>query len=114
MNLLPLFVYGTLRRGQCNHHHLAGKFETMLPARLRDFGRSHPLMIVRRSGGVVEGELYFLKPENSARTMAACDRLEGIPVGGMCGPFYRRACVAVETADGIFDAWAYIDAGTDG
>lgn len=112
MNALPLFVYGTLRRGQCNHHYLAGKFDRMLPARLIDFGRSHPLMIVQRAGDVVEGELYFLKPAAHARTLAECDRLEGIPAGGVCGPCYRRARVKVETSEGNFDAWAYVEADT--
>ena len=30
---LPLFVYGTLRQGECNHNgHLAGRFVSVLPA----------------------------------------------------------------------------------
>jgi len=60
---LPLFVFGTLRRGHRNHHYLAGRYVSVVPALLPGYQRLHELMIVRASGGVVDGELFELTPE---------------------------------------------------
>jgi gamma-glutamylcyclotransferase (GGCT)/AIG2-like uncharacterized protein YtfP len=109
---LPLFVFGTLRRGQCNHHYLAGSYVRMLPARLPGFGKIDPLMIVRRSEDVVVGELYDVRPDAWTRTIAGCDALEGIPPGRSAGPSYRRVRVRVTTSEGEHEAWAYAHAGT--
>jgi gamma-glutamylcyclotransferase (GGCT)/AIG2-like uncharacterized protein YtfP len=105
---LPLFVFGTLRRGQPNHDRLAGCFLRMTPARLPGFGKRHPLMIVRRAGDAVEGEACFVRPDAWDRTIRACDDLEGIPPGTARGPEYRRIKVQVETSDGPLVAWAYV------
>lgn len=105
---LPLFVFGTLRRGQGNHHYLFGRYERMIPARLRGFGRLHPLMIVRRDGDSVDGELYFLREDSRDHTMRGCDDLEGIPPGRDEGTDYRRMRVCVESAEGDVVAWAYV------
>ena len=109
---LPLFVFGTLRRGQSNHHLLAGRYLRVLPARLFDFARTEPLMIARHSGAVVDGEIYFLRPATYEQTLRGCDALEGIPAGGTDGPCYRRLRVPVESAAGRHVAWAYADPST--
>lgn len=108
MEELPLFVFGTLRRGQCNHHLIDGYEERMVPARLPGFERVAPLMIARRPGSVVEGELYFLRPETYLEVMRQCDALEGIASGETAGEDYRRVRVDVETDEGIVKAWAYV------
>ena len=108
MTELPLFVYGTLRRGECNHDFLDGSYHQMLAARLRDFARADPLMIVKRVGGMVDGELYFLRADVYDQTLRRCDRLEDIPPGKMAGAYYRRIQVVVETSEGDFAAWAYV------
>jgi gamma-glutamylcyclotransferase (GGCT)/AIG2-like uncharacterized protein YtfP len=110
---LPLFVFGTLRRGQPNHHYLAGTFDRWLPATLRDYGRisaeyGFPAIAPSRSE-VVEGELYFIRADIYGATLARCDELEDIPPGQTEGPYYRRIEVAVETGEGPFLAWAYVD-----
>jgi len=105
---LPLFVFGTLRLGHCNHHYLDGRFQRVIPALLRDYIRIHPLMIVPQPGGVVEGELFFLKEEIYDATLAGCDELEEIPRGQLAGPEYQRKAVPVETLEGMFVAWAYV------
>lgn len=105
---LPLFVFGTLRRGHRNHHYLAGRFERMLPARLRGFGRLNPLMIVRREGDVVDGEVCFVQAAVWDATMRGCDELESIPPGKSAGSEYRRIKVLVETSEGPLVAWAYV------
>jgi gamma-glutamylcyclotransferase (GGCT)/AIG2-like uncharacterized protein YtfP len=105
---LPLFVFGTLRRGHCNHHYLAGRFERVLPAMLKDYQRVHPLMIVPQPGGTVDGELFFLPAANYEATLAGCDELEELPPGQLVGPDYQRKQVTVETAEGQLAAWAYV------
>src|SRR5690348_8676484 len=103
---LPLFVYGTLRRGERNHHYLTGSYTRMQPAVLHGFGRLHPLMIVRRDAGTVQGELYTIRPDAWKKTIRGCDDLEGIPPGQDAGPDYRRMQVRVTTPAGEEVAWA--------
>jgi gamma-glutamylcyclotransferase (GGCT)/AIG2-like uncharacterized protein YtfP len=105
---LPLFVFGTLRRGHGNHHYLAGHYLRVRPAVLRDYARLHELMIAPQPGGVVNGELFDLTPHEYAATLAHCDELEEIPPGQLVGHDYQRKQVRVETADGVVDAWVYV------
>lgn len=112
---LPLFVYGTLRRGECNHDgYLAGRFVSVEPARLTDHARlvgSHGYFVIRPDpGAVVTGELFFLTPANADETLERCDRLEEIPPGCLRGDWYMRRVVVVETADSRRRAWAYLEA----
>src|SRR5262245_59894495 len=104
MPQLPLFVFGTLRRGEPNHHCLAGTYERWLPATLCDYVRfvaEHGFPAIVSSGGdFVEGELYFILPDAYARTLARCDELEEIPPGETVGPLYCREQVTVETTEG--------------
>lgn len=106
----PLFVYGTLRRHEENHHYLAGHFACMIPATLHDFARIAPIMIAPQPGSQVAGELYFLKPEEYDAAMAGCDELEELHPGQMTGAEYQRKLVDVSTAEGIVSAWAYVQA----
>lgn len=84
-----VFVYGTLRRGECNHEVLrgarfVGAARTEPRYRLVDLG-AFPAML---AGGTtaVAGEVY----EVDGATLAALDRLEGTP------RFYERAVVVLE------------------
>jgi len=110
---LPLFVFGTLRRGESNHDRLAGRYDRWLPATLHNFKRAtaeHGFPQVSPSpGDQVAGELFFIHPADFQETLRACDVLEDIPPGQLVGPYYQRAQVAVETATGCVAAWAYID-----
>lgn len=111
---LPLFVYGTLRAGRSNHHYLAGRFERCLAAVLPGFAWTQtfePLMIGRRAGGQVEGELYFFPAESYRDTLERCDELEELTPGTTLG-LYRRLAVTVETPAGPFQAWVYAEPGT--
>lgn len=104
---LPLFAFGTLRRGECNHHYLAGHYERVLAARLPDFARVAELSIARRIGADVLGELFFLKPLTYEVTLRGCDRLEELPPRELIGLEYRRLPVRVRTTAGDVIAWAY-------
>ena len=105
---LPLFVFGTLRRGQCNHHLLQDRYARCLPAELPDYTRVEELMIDRQPGGVVQGELFTLSPEVYEQTLADCDELEEIPLGELIGHEYERRQVAVQVTGGSGLAWAYV------
>ena len=107
---LPLFVFGTLRRGQRNHHLLARRHVRMRPARLHGFARTEPLMIRARPEASVIGELYFIRPDAYEATLRDCDELEGIPPGRTVGRDYCRWRVTVVTPEGPADAWAYVHA----
>lgn len=106
---LPLFVFGTLRRGECNHHYLAGHYERMIPATLSGYARCAELMIRRESGGEVRGELCFIRETEFAEAMAGCDLLEGLSPGEVVGEEYQRIQVTVRTVEGEFVAWAYTE-----
>jgi gamma-glutamylcyclotransferase (GGCT)/AIG2-like uncharacterized protein YtfP len=113
---LPLFTFGTLRRGQPNHHFLEGTYERWLPTTLRNYARivaAHGFpAIAPAAGEQVAGELFFVRPEVFIETLARCDILEELPPGELIGHLYRRTQVVVETADGDFTAWAYVDPST--
>lgn len=105
---LPLFVFGTLRRGECNHGYLAGAYDRVLPARLLGFARVEPLMIAREVDSAVDGELYFLTTATYEATLFGCDRLEELPTSELVGHEYRRIAVRVQTESGEVIAWAYV------
>ena len=107
MPTLPLFVFGTLRRGECNHHYLAGAYDQVRAARLLGFARVEPLMIARQPDSAVDGELFFLTDATYSATLRECDRLEELTPGSLIGHEYRRIAVRVQTESGEFIAWAY-------
>ena len=116
---LPLFVYGTLRRSECNHdRYLGGRFDSVRTARLADHVRlvgSHGYFVIRpEPGAEVWGELFFLATEISGETLAQCDQLEEIPAGRLRGDWYARQIVVVETDDSQHRAWAYVESGSNG
>ena len=89
-----LFVYGTLKRGGSNHHHLAA--HTFLgPARtapgftLFNLGDYPGLIAATNDSLGVTGELWSVDPVGLARL----DVLEGLAEG-----IYRRAPIAVVCA----------------
>jgi len=116
MNLaaqLPLFVFGTLRRGESNHHYLTGRYHRWLPATLVDFRRSTAAHgfpnVIPSPGDHVAGELFFIGENVFEETLRQCDILEDLPAGQLVGRYYQRAQVVVQTTEGNFTAWAYID-----
>ena len=105
---LPLFVFGTLRRGHENHHYLEGHYQRVIPANLLGYARLHSLMIAQQESGLVEGELIYLKLDEYGATLAGCDDLEEIPPGQLIGHEYERRRVTVVTSAGDVVAWAYV------
>ncbi len=74
-----LFVYGTLKRGCCNHHRLIGQ-EFVGVARTLALYRLyridwHPGLVAAELGVAVEGELWAV----DERTLHRLDEYEGVP-----------------------------------
>ncbi|MCC7448904.1 MAG: gamma-glutamylcyclotransferase [Anaerolineae bacterium] len=76
---LPLFTYGTLRRGQENYMLLRGNTLAEIPARIEGVAlyslRAYPMLI--DGDGMVHGDLMTLHPRIYSRLMADLDQLEG-------------------------------------
>ena len=111
--ILPLFTFGTLRRGEENHHYLAERYDRCLEGSLRDFqrtvaGHGFPL-VTPTPGEQVEGELFFIRPDLFREVLDSCDWLEDLPPGKLVGSYYQRTRVTIDTSAGAFVAWAYID-----
>jgi gamma-glutamylcyclotransferase (GGCT)/AIG2-like uncharacterized protein YtfP len=98
--VIAVFVYGTLRRGQSNHHLLAGARwggEQRLPgARLHNLG-PFPMAIATpdTAADAVQGELWWV----DAATLAQLDRLEGHP------RLYERRPLTLASGQ---RAWVYL------
>ncbi|CAM4295237.1 gamma-glutamylcyclotransferase [Vibrio agarivorans] len=91
-----VFVYGTLRKGESNHHYLEqcdclGTCETLPEYTLFDLG-AYPAVIAGHSS--ILGEVYWVNDD----TLAQLDRLEDVPVE------YRRETIS--TPFGL--AWIYL------
>ncbi|MGD8111977.1 gamma-glutamylcyclotransferase family protein [Vibrio sp. TRT 21S02] len=91
-----VFVYGTLRQGESNHHFLAsaqllGVHETQPTYALHDLGAYPALTEGQHS---IRGEVYLIDSD----TLQTLDRLEEVPVE------YRRE--TIDTPFGV--AWIYL------
>lgn len=91
-----VFVYGTLRKGECNHHFLEnsqflGGCQSAQDYRLYDLG-AYPA--VSAGNQAINGEVYLIDEV----TLQALDKLEDVPVE------YRRE--TIETPFG--QAWIYL------
>ncbi|QIA62355.1 gamma-glutamylcyclotransferase [Vibrio astriarenae] len=91
-----VFVYGTLRKGESNHHFIEqseylGMCETLPEYALYDLG-AYPAVVPGRSS--IQGEVYWVDDE----VLAKLDLLEDVPVE------YRRETMM--TPFGL--AWIYL------
>lgn len=91
-----VFVYGTLRKGEANHHYLAqsqclDSCQSGLDYKLYDLGE-YPA--VSDGNTAISGEVYLIDDH----TLQALDKLEDVPVE------YRRE--TIETPFGT--AWIYL------
>lgn len=114
-DLLPVFVYGTLRNSLGNYNNiLRGNTvheepATLVGATMLDAG-GFPFVITEGEGTII-GEVMYLDPANADRTMARLDNLEGYRGPGVPGNMYDRLEVTVLSEDGIpLTAFAYITA----
>ena len=108
MNTIPVFVYGTLKRGHGNHRAMEGATflgEAQTVERYALHVQGLPMVDRNNPVSPIHGELYLV----DSATFADLDRLEGHP------RFYRRQLTRVVLADGaIRAAWMYFIEKPDG
>ena len=100
-NTTKIFIYGTLKRGQCRAHVLDGqrflRTAVTVPAyRMYDTG-SYPAMVEDDNGVAIEGELW----EVDEHCLQQLDSIEGTP------HLYQRRTVVLSDPE-IDDAQTYI------
>ncbi|WP_171165996.1 gamma-glutamylcyclotransferase family protein [Streptomyces sp. I05A-00742] len=111
---LPVFVYGTLRRGGHNYDaFLRGRTTEEVPARLAGAllyeGPGYPYAVAAPRGEI-HGELMVLAPAGHAAVLRALDVLEDC-VPGDPGSLYDRVVREVRTErGGTARAWVYLAA----
>ncbi|KAB7844989.1 gamma-glutamylcyclotransferase family protein [Streptomyces mobaraensis] len=111
---LPVFVYGTLRRGGVNYDaflrgRTAGEVPALLAGAVLYEGPGYPFA-VSAPAGEIRGELMTLAPAGRAAVLAALDELEGHRPGDP-GNLYDRVVRDVRTERGeTVRAWVYLAA----
>lgn len=103
---LPLFVYGTLRRGESAEGEVAAAVVRRVPARTRGrllaIGAPYPAAVLGPDETTwVEGELLYLRPSTHAAVLDRVDAYENVPF------LFRRLQVTVEAEGRDVEAWAY-------
>ncbi len=111
-NFPPVFVYGTLRRGQKNYgRFLEGRtcreIEAEAPGILfYETDGGHPYVIPGE--GKVAGELMFLASDTYAETLEQLDALENYDPNREEESLYiRRRCLVFPRSGGVITAWMY-------
>lgn len=102
-----VFVYGTLRRGEANHHYLSSSLcvsdKASAEGWLGDTGNGYPAMVVT-GVNTVQGELY----EVDERTLSLLDELEDYYGHGHSDNEYDRVEISVVTDRGSIKALTYV------
>lgn len=96
---MKLFVYGTLKSGQENHHYCAGvlsKEPARIEGRLFDYGE-YPALVL--GGGVVHGELLTFENDD---VLEVLDEIEEVHNG-----VYERSLHPVHVGVKTEEAWVY-------
>lgn len=111
---LPIFVYGTLRRGQENYGLLRGRTlaETaavLYGVELVSLGWYPAALESDSPSAAVHGEVVIIHPHFYSTVLETLDRLEGYHPGFDALSFYRRVQRSVHTATGRdVQAWLYL------
>lgn len=103
---MRVFLYGTLRRGACNAHRMAGA-QFLSPGTVA--GKLiridwYPGLVPDVDAGEVQGEVWRVSP----KMLAELDRYEGCDPESGAGEEYRRILAQVNLEDGgKTDAWVW-------
>lgn len=107
--LIPVFVFGTLKSGFPNHHHLRGKASLGNHKTIQNYPlflvgeRFSPWLIDQTGNGEkIQGEVYLV----DKATLAELDQLERVDFDDG----YRRQSILVEKYQSghTLDVWAYL------
>jgi gamma-glutamylcyclotransferase (GGCT)/AIG2-like uncharacterized protein YtfP len=106
-SITAIFVYGTLKRGQCREHcwpHLPLRVEgATIRGRLLDLG-PYPALV--EGDDLIAGEVWHLATEHMPHTLAVLDEVEDAAVGEV--GLYARRLVECRTPTGeSVQAYAY-------
>jgi gamma-glutamylcyclotransferase (GGCT)/AIG2-like uncharacterized protein YtfP len=111
---LPLFVYGTLRRGQENYTLLRGHTLSELPATIEGMAlyslHAYPMILEADvAGALVHGDLLTLHPRLYVSLLEDLDQLEGFRPDAVEQSRFRRVERCVKTGSGHeVMAWIYV------
>lgn len=102
----PIFVYGTLRRGESAEDLIARDVGRRVPAqaraRLLEINAPYPAASFGPGEqGLLAGELIYLRAHAYEAVLDRVDEYENVPF------LFRRIVVTVETEGGPVEAWAY-------
>ncbi len=102
---LPLFLYGTLRKGESGEDVLAGDVVRRAPARARgrllDLAAPYPGAVFGPDEGWLDGEIVWLESSRFPAALDRADEYENVPF------LFRRIAVPVETEGQTVEAWAF-------
>lgn len=102
---LPLFLYGTLRKGESGEDVLAKDVVRRAPARARarllDLKAPYPGAVFGPDEGWLDGEIVWLAPARFRAALDRVDEYENVPF------LFRRIVVDVETEGRTVAAWAF-------
>ncbi|MHA6482815.1 gamma-glutamylcyclotransferase [Paenibacillus sp. strain BS8-2] len=106
-----VFVYGTLRCGECNHAWLNNAARIAQTAYVEgimvDTGYGYPAIRMGEQSSLVSGELY----EVSETVLLQLDRLEDYYGPGDRRNEYERIRIKALTDAGVVEAWVYVYTG---
>ncbi|NJP05269.1 MAG: gamma-glutamylcyclotransferase [Chloroflexaceae bacterium] len=110
LNILPIFVYGTLKPGYENHDMIVRSVIKQEPAVLHRAALytqgAYPFLVqvddLCEHEDCVKGLLMLLSSGHYAEQLAQMDELEGTVYG-----LYERILVTVETSTGLQQSWCY-------
>lgn len=103
---MKLFVYGTLLRGESNHHVIEGAtllFEGIrIQAKMYDTNNGYPA-IELDNGATIVGEVYEIHEHHMWSSLDALEGYTGNPLTDM----YSKEIVKVETNEGLIEVTVY-------
>lgn len=102
---LPLFLYGTLRKGESAEGEIAADVVRRQPARARgrllELNAPYPGAVFGPDEGWLDGEIVWIRPATFQATLDRVDTYENVPF------LFRRIAIEVETEGKTVEAWAY-------
>jgi len=105
--VLPVFVYGYLKRGGPGHHLVADHLDEVRGAvatgRRVETGADYPGIVFRDGDEGIEGELLYIRPDAFAAVIGVLDAYEQTEAPDM----YTRVTTTVSSGGRAVEAYVY-------